>query len=180
MRENTINKKYILIWQIAGFIFISLVGSILHFLYEWSNCIIVAPFSAINESTWEHMKLLFFPSLVFAIVQSFFIKSDNYWSIKLKGIIIGSLLIPTMFYTYIGIIGRSYGVINIAIFFIASLISLYYEYKLFIGVRKIKTNDQFSLLILIIIAILYITFTFFPPRIALFQDPITKGYGIFG
>lgn len=180
MKDKLTDKKYILIWQMVGFIFISIVGSILHFLYEWSDCIIVAPFSAVNESTWEHMKLLFFPSLVFAIVQSFFIKDDNYWSIKLKGIIIGLLLIPTMFYTYIGIIGRSYGLINIAIFFIATFISLYYEYKLFIGRRKIKINNLFSLSILIVIAILFITFTFFPPRLALFQDPITKGYGLFG
>ena len=52
------------------FIFISVLGVLLHFTYEWSgNNPIVGLFSATNESTWEHLKLLFFPMLS----QQFFI-----------------------------------------------------------------------------------------------------------
>lgn len=44
------------------FIFISILGVLLHFTYEWSgDNPAVGLFSAVNESTWEHLKLIFFP-----------------------------------------------------------------------------------------------------------------------
>ena len=62
------------LWQAAGFAFATLGGTILHFLYDWTGgSILVAPFSGVNESTWEHMKLLFFPMLLFSLVQSRFL-----------------------------------------------------------------------------------------------------------
>ena len=66
-------KKSIVLWQLAGFAVTSFAGTILHFLYDWTGeSLLVAPFSGINESTWEHMKLLFWPMFVYAIAQSFF------------------------------------------------------------------------------------------------------------
>ena len=60
-------------WQIGGLVFTLLVGSLLHFLYDWTNSPVVAVFSAVNESTWEHLKLLFFPTFVFSVVESKFL-----------------------------------------------------------------------------------------------------------
>lgn len=57
-------------WQMAGFVFTSIMGTLLHFLYDISGeSLLVAPFSAINESIWEHMKLLYFPMLAFAWIE---------------------------------------------------------------------------------------------------------------
>ena len=53
------------LWQKIGFFFTVVFGVLLHFLYEWSyNSVWIAPFSGVNESTWEHMKLLFFPMFI--------------------------------------------------------------------------------------------------------------------
>lgn len=66
-------KRDVTLWQFAGFTVTSLGGTLLHFLYDWSNqSIFAAPFSAVNESAWEHMKLLFFPMFIFALIQSCF------------------------------------------------------------------------------------------------------------
>ena len=66
-------KRSIGLWQLMGFAVTSLFGTILHFLYDWlSESKWAAPFSGVNESTWEHMKLLYWPLLLFAIFQSFF------------------------------------------------------------------------------------------------------------
>lgn len=173
MTHNTL-----LIWQIFGFLFTSVFGAILHFLYEWSgNLIWISPISAINESTWEHMKLLFFPSFIFALFQSLFFKRGIYWSVKAKGIICGLIAIPVIFYTYIGVVGRSLGIINILIFFIACFIQYLSEYIGFKGNKKPRTGEMFSGIILFIIALLFVVFTFFPPRIGLFQDPLNGNYG---
>lgn len=52
------------------FIFISVLGVLLHFTYEWSgDNVVVGLFSAVNESTWEHLKLLFFPFLLLTILE---------------------------------------------------------------------------------------------------------------
>ena len=52
-------KKRLLLWEAAGFLFTAAVGALLHFTYDWSGgTVLAAAFSAVNESTWEHMKLL--------------------------------------------------------------------------------------------------------------------------
>ena len=58
-------KRDLSLWQLVGFAFTALGGTLLHFLYDWTNNNIVAAFTAVNESTWEHMKLLYFPLFFF-------------------------------------------------------------------------------------------------------------------
>lgn len=63
-------KKAIANWQIAGFIFTVILGTFLHFLFNLTKgSVIAALFSAVNESIWEHMKLLYYPMVVFALVE---------------------------------------------------------------------------------------------------------------
>ena len=173
-------KRNIILWQLIGFGVIVVGGVLLHFLYDWSGeAIWMAPFSSVNESTWEHMKILFFPMLIFAIIQSFFFKEyKKFWDIKLKGIIIGILLIPLLFYFYNGVIGKSPDWINIAIFVISIAVSIFYEIKQF--KKKEVQNDKSiqSLFILIMIAALFIVFTFAPLELEIFKDPTTGLYGI--
>lgn len=166
-------KKSISLWQFYGFIFTSVLGTLLHFLYEWSGeSALVAPFSAINESTWEHMKILFFPMFIFAIIESRLFKEyENFWCVKLKGILLGLLLIPVLFYTYNGVIGTSPDFVNIAIFFVAAAISYIYETKRFKqGLHN--CNQAAALGTLCIIALLFAVFTFFPPSLAIFISPV--------
>lgn len=62
-------KRELRRWEIVGFIATGLFGTLLHFMYEWTGGNrVIAVFSAVNESTWEHMKLLFIPFLVFTVV----------------------------------------------------------------------------------------------------------------
>ena len=173
-------KRSIGLWQLWGFAVTSLMGTVLHFLYDWlGKAVWIAPFSGVNESTWEHMKLLFWPMLVFAIVQSFFLgEREDFWCVKLRGILLGLGLIPVIFYTYNGVIGRSPDWINIAIFFIAAGIAYLYETRLF---KNEKTECKFpklAIAILALIALLFVIFTFATPEINIFKDPITGTYGV--
>ena len=115
-------KEKICWLQALGFCVTALGGTLLHFLYEWTGgAVWAAPFSGVNESTWEHMKLLFWPMLVFAIVQSrSFRDRKDFWCVKLRGILLGLTLIPILFYTYNGAIAPSPDWLNIAIFFISA------------------------------------------------------------
>ena len=173
-------KRSIGLWQLMGFAVTSLGGTLLHFLYEWTGeAVFVAPFSGVNESTWEHMKLLFVPMFIFAIVQSFFFKDrDNFWCIKLRGILLGIILIPVLFYTYNGVIGKSPDWLNIAIFFISAAISYIYETRLFHENKLICKSPKWRIFALCVIALLFVVFTFATPELGIFRDPLTGTYGI--
>ena len=162
-----------------GFAITSLMGTVLHFLYDWlGGALWIAPFSGVNESTWEHMKLLFWPMFIYAITVSFFFRDhENYWCARLRGILIGLILIPTLFYTYNGVIGESPDWINIAIFFVAAAIAYIYEAILF---RKNAAcrSPKIALFVLCAIAVSFIVFTFAAPHLEIFKDPITTTYGV--
>ena len=172
-------KRSINLWQLMGFAVTSLVGTLLHFLYDWTDSVWIAPFSGVNESTWEHMKLLFWPMFLYAIVQSFFFGDrGDFWCVKLKGTLLGLALIPIIFYTYNGVIGRSPDWINIAIFFISAAVAYLYEARwLSDGATSCK-HPKRALSLLCLLAVLFVLFTFVTPQISIFKDPLTGSYGI--
>jgi len=173
-------KRSIGLWQLMGFAVTSLGGTLLHFLYEWLHeAAWIAPFSGVNESTWEHMKLLFWPMFIFSVVERFFFSDrKDFWCIKSKGILLGLILIPVLFYTYNGVIGKSADWLNIAIFFISAAIAYIYETKQFNNNTTFCKNPKGALCMLYVIAVLFVLFTFITPEIAIFKDPISGTYGI--
>ena len=175
-------KRSISIWQLAGFLVTALGGTFLHFLYDISGgATWAALISGVNESTWEHMKLLFFPMFVFVIVQSFFFRDiDSFWCVKLRGILLGLVLIPLIFYTYNGVIGESPDTVNIAIFFVSAAAAYLYESRLFKGNGIRCVFPWLAFAVLCAIALIFFVFTFAPPQLAIFEDPITGTFGIRG
>lgn len=168
------------LWQLIGFGVVSLLGTLLHFLYDWIGSPFAALFSGVNESTWEHMKLLFFPLFLFAVVESFHVGRDfeNYWCIKFKGTLFGLLLIPVIFYTLRGVFGATPDFINIAIFFVAAAGAFLYEEKQFRKGSRPCAASRWAIIGFCLIAVLFFVFTFNPPKIPLFKDPIDGGFGI--
>lgn len=163
------NSKKLFIW---GFLFVSVIGSLLHFVYEWSgNNSIVRLFAPWNESTWEHMKLLFFPMLIFILFLFFKLPEQNPLPVALSiGALAGLALIPILFYTYTGVLGFSVMAIDIAIFYIsvlgAFLVGWFLKDK-----RSLADHRALALICLVIPAILFFIFSFYPPEIGLFQKP---------
>lgn len=131
-------------------------------------------FFPINESTWEHLKLLFFPTLLFSIIEYNFVKHEikNYATSITVSVITGMLSIIVLFYTYTGILGYYVDFFNILIYYIALIIMLIIKNKL-IESEKLKSQvaTTVSLIILFVIALLFIIYTYNPPKIALFKTP---------
>ena len=172
--------KRSILWQAAGFALVTFGGTILHFLYDWTGeSILVSPFSGVNESTWEHMKLLFWPLFLFALVQRLFFREQvNYWCVKLVEILLGIVLIPVLFYTYNGAFGKSPDWLNIAIFYIAALLVFLFEWWVFKNDRLQCRYPSLAFAAIYLIGVLFVVFTFAPPQIPLFQDPLTGTYGV--
>ena len=170
------------LWQAAGFAWTTLGGSLLHFLYDWTGERgWVSPFSGVNESTWEHMKLLFWPLCLFSLVQwIFFRERENYWCIKLAGILLGLALIPVLFYTYNGAFGKSADWVNIAIFYLSAAAVFLFERWAIQRDRVSCRHPRLAFVTVCLVGVLFVIFTFLPPRIPLFLDPVTGTYGIQG
>ena len=172
-------RKNLKLWQFAGFTISVALGSLLHFLFSWTGAFSLAPISAVNESTWEHMKILFFPMLIFACVQYrfFYNAYTGFWWVKLIGTAIGITLIPILFYTFNGAFGKTPDWLNITFFFLSSAIGYFVEYLLFSkGVTLRFPWLAFALLLTL--EAVFVIFTFYPPTLPLFKDPVTALYGI--
>lgn len=116
------SKNKLLKFQIFSVIFTWILGTLLHFTYEWSNeNIIIAAFSAVNESTWEHLKLLFFPMFITTVIGYFYLRPTeeykNFLCAKKIGILSALSFVVVFFYTYTGIIGTNFAVLDIGSFF---------------------------------------------------------------
>ena len=173
------NQNTILTFQILSTIFTIILGTILHFTFKWSNKNpLVGSFSAVNESTWEHLKLLFFPMLISIIVGYFYIGKNisNFICAKTLGTIISMFFTVVFFYTYTGILGTNYAILNILAFIVAAILGEYIAYKLMFSI--FECSNAKSIIILSILFISFIIFTFHPPKIGLFKDPINTTYGI--
>ena len=167
--------------QIIGFIFTVIVGTVLHFTYEWSGeNAFVGTFSPVNESVWEHLKLLYVPMIIFGIIEVFLYgrKKANFIPIRSLSILLGMLFIVAAFYIYSGIIGRNYFVVDILIY-IAAVYASYFFSKRLLKTEKFTSPASKILAILGIILLIALTieFTFAPPHIELFRDPNTGTFG---
>lgn len=168
--------------QIIVTIISIILGTLLHFLYEWTGeNIIIASFSAVNESVWEHLKLVFFPMLLAGIIEYFFVNkiANNYIEAKCIGIFSAICFVVVTFFTYTGIVGTNFFILDILIFIISIIIGEYIAYKLM--KRKNESNQKTRLLSIIILGFLLICFvvcTYLTPRVNLFRDPVTGNYGI--
>lgn len=172
-----------LFWgQVAGFVFTGIFGVILHFLFDLTGgSVWVATISAVNESIWEHMKLLFVPMLVFALVERWFLSEDyhDFWCIKLFGVILGIGLIPVLYYTINGVLGMTPDWVNIAIFFVVDFVVYLLEGWLFWSGIFPCAQPKAAFFLLCLLALVFVVLTFAPPTIPLFQDPISGAYGYF-
>lgn len=157
-------------FEIASFFFSSIVGTLMHFVFEWTNeSTVVALIAPVNESVFEHLKLTFFPLAVFAIFEYFYIGKihNGFFFIKAKSILLGILSVIVLYYTYTGIIGKNYMIPDVLIFYISILISTLYFVK---NYKPNKSKNPTGILILILIWIILIIFTFATPHINLFLD----------
>ena len=175
-------RRELFYWELGGFLLTAALGTLLHFTYDWSGeWVVTAAFSAVNESTWEHMKLLFFPMFLCSVVQVCVMGRSypNFLAVRALSIVLGLLLIPTLFYTYSGALGFSVMWVDIAIFYLAVLGAFLLDIRLLENGRCSSGWQQvLGLLVLWGLAFLFVYFTFRPPELALWRDPVTLQYGL--
>ena len=178
-------KNQILRWEIGGFFFIGIIGAALHFTFELSNFsnMVVAFFSAVNESTWEHLKMVFWPGVFFALIEYSYIRDrvNNFLIAKTVSLFVMPLVIAIGWYGYTPFTQRSVFPLDLLLFYIAVFIGQFMSYKLLTLASLEKRFHTLSATVMLLMLIAFSTFTFYPPEIFLFEnfDLLDTGqYGI--
>lgn len=175
MRKNLFRN------EIAGFIFVSIFGTMGHFIFKWCDSNpIVGLFFSVNESVWEHLKLLFFPYLVWSVIEYFITERHAaYFLSKIKGVLSGMLFLVVFFYTYSGATGKVNTFFDVLSFFLGTAAAFVISY---LSLKNKSTGSRageiISICLFILVAVLFFIFTFSPPLIPLFEDPQNFTYGI--
>lgn len=159
-------------YMVIGTFFSVIAGVIGHFVYELTGGnFVVGFFFPVNESTWEHMKLVFFPMILYSFFAERKLKDESECISKAfsLGILAGTFAIPVIFYTYSGVLGYNIAWLNILTFVISVIIGFEVAY----AVAKNCTDDKFTAILKIIIFVLviaFMVFSYYPPGIGLFTD----------
>jgi hypothetical protein len=177
-------KNKLMAWEIGGFFFITLVGSAFHFTYELSNFSnpIVGFFSAVNESIWEHLKMVFWPGVMFALVEYIFVRKDtkNFLTAKTASLLVMPLLVATGWYIYTAFTQRSIFQIDMLLFFLAVLTGQATSYRLLTMPPFSRQVNAIAIGGLVVMLVAFSTFTYYPPHISLFEHMDLKDTGQYG
>lgn len=162
-----------------GILFTFFAGVLLHFVYEWSGQNPwVGLFAPVSESTWEHMKLVFFPMLFYTM---FFCRkwktfSPDFCSVSACGILLGTLSVPVLFYTYSGILGAHFLFADILVFLCSLFIGFFFIYHA-VSKQKYHFCKKPAIILIFLAMACFFLFTFFPPSFGIFSEKASSASG---
>ncbi len=165
----------------CGALVVFVLGSLLHFVFGWlGGWRPVAVFAAVNESTWEHLKIAFWPGLVWAVWPSSSAQPNRsaYWSAQGYGLLVVSAAIVGLFHGYVAALGRNLLAVDITIFFVAVLLGQIVSAASIGNLARRAVPRLAGLFLLAIQVLAFVSFTFWPPNIWLFEDPRNGLFGV--
>ena len=175
-------KDTSLAWAIVGTVFITIIGSAMHFAFAWSGYWTpVAIFAAVNESIWEHLKLAFWPGLLWAAIEYLFPsrRRAGFWVIKAIALLVAPVLIVLLFKTYTGLLGRNILAMDIGTFVVAVAAGQFVSAALWSRWQATSSGvRRLGHLCLAVQILAYSTLTYFPPQLGLFMETRSGLYGI--
>lgn len=179
--SNNAAKK----WILFGIPVVFILASPLHFLFDWTGrSPVIGIFTPVNESVWEHFKLTFWPLLSWWIVGYFLLRKNNKisarkWFVSCAiSIFICNLFILSFFYISTGAFGIESLALDILSLFLGLVIGQFLALHIYQHANPGKGTFFLSVLFLLVMAAIFILFTFAPPEFPLFLDSGTGTYGI--
>lgn len=173
-------EKKIFNWEVAGIFWIIIIGSLLHFVYKWSNnSIIVGMIAPVNESVWEHMKLGYWSLILFIPLEYLFIGKyvRSFFIGKALGILTLEIFVVVVFYSYTSITKEPMAAIDIGSYVVGAILCQIVSFNI-LKSSRFGRFDNIGKIILITIGTILILFTFYTPKFDIFRDRGTGKYGI--
>lgn len=160
-------------WIILGIPILFLIGSGMHFLYELSgNNPIIGLFAPINESVWEHIKMIVLPIILWWVLYDLIrgnelsLDKDKWFTGCLASLLVSMISIPVLYYFYT----EAFGIELLWVDILILLIALFCGQLLGLHIYQKSSGINYLAVIffLILIISLFIYFTLHPPNFPLF------------
>ena len=166
---------------VLDIILVCIIGTVFHFAYEFSGRnILVALFSAVNESIWEHIKIACMSIYIVSFIKMAIKekRDKNLWISLFFKIISIIIIIPIFFYSYRAILGIEILYLDLIILYISIIISEIVEnYVKKCLVISSKVEDIYKYVNIIVILI-FVIFIFWTPNLGIFRDFTVEKYRI--
>lgn len=173
-------KKLLLKLEIAGPFVVFTLASLLHFIYSLSPNVLTSLFGAVNESVWEHIKIFSIAYLFYGFIEFLWAKPNlrRFAVAKVVGVLAQGLFIPLGYYSYTFFTKEPVLIADLLIGFLAAVVGFLVSYKLYMSDREIEKYFLTSIMMLFLILMMLLCFTYFPPKAELFRDVVTGEYGV--
>jgi hypothetical protein len=174
-------KRNIRKWELIGIAFIAGIGAMFHFIFEWSGDLPpIGVFAPVNESVFEHLKMPYWPALLYALIEYRRVKdyTKNFIVAKAASLYVMPLCITGIFYAYTTITGTESLTADIATFIGSVAIGQFVGYRIMIKDPLSSALYKASIAGIISLGTIYAVLTFYPPHLPLFLNPATGTYGI--
>ena len=168
--------------KVVGVLVIFALTVLYHFLYEWFPNPVFSVLFPVNESIWEHMKLLYSGILTWGIVEYFIlkrknIKFTNYFS-SLFLTLITSIIVYLILYLPLYSLFKENMFISIGLLIIVIILMGIFNYYLIIRKEENWFLDKVSIILIILGYVVFLSLTYDPPRNYIFYDTTENKYGI--
>ena len=147
-----------------------LAGAALHFLYTWLPLPLIGLFAPVNESVWEHLKLLYWPVLTAGF---FLTQGENDQMRAWSGILLAELVMPLFLTGSYYLLRCGFGVhalwIDIALYAMTMSLGFWLAYC-------VQKSGRLAFLagVLVILTGIYgaalVLFTLAPPMLPIFME----------
>ena len=166
--------------EIAGPFIVFIIASLLHFIYDLSPNVLTSLFGAVNESVWEHIKIFTIAYLFYGFIEMLLIRPafKRFVVAKTLGVIAQGALIPLAYYAYTIFTQKPLLIVDLLIGFLSAVSGFLVSYRLYKSDRVIEKYFLTSIMILFLILMSLLCFTYFPPEAELFRDVVTGEFGI--
>ena len=167
-----------MLMYILQFLYISILSTFLHFSYDIMNHIFIfSIIGAVNESTWEHLKIGFFPWFTWFLIRSYFFSYLNSYFGNLIALITFMITVSSIFYAGIFIMKRHCLPISVSSFYIGVISGSFFEFL----IKDYPFHPVFEVIGFIgciVIILLGIIWTYYPIKNFLTLDVRYRMYGI--
>jgi hypothetical protein len=168
-------------WEIAGIFFIIGFGTTLHFWFEWTGYWRPAALiAAVNESTWEHFKMAFWPGLIYALVEYPFLRDDanNFFVAKFTGLLAMPLITTILFYGYTSLAGTHLLWVDVIVFILSVIGGQWISLAIMTKTGLQHSLRNFAIAGLAIMVLAFSLLSYYPLNNFLFTHPGTGEIGI--
>lgn len=168
--------------KIISTILVILFSFLFHSIYDKFPNFITSLFFPVNESIWEHMKMVYLSYVAAYIIELVIIHKTNIHSFNQKASIVISILFNIVIYLAFYIpVYNIFGFnefVTIFSYIISIIITEIVSYKVITSDKNYSFLNKYSYLILFIIELIFIYLTYFPLKLDIFVDELNKKTGI--